>query len=162
MHMPEAVANYFLQKAWSDNRDLTPIQVLKLAYFAHGWTLGFTEKPLINCEVVAWKYGPVILPIYHQFKCFGNQPIDQLAEDFDSPYESKYSRMENNILDAVWKNYGDMDGMALSALTHTKGTPWYQVWVEEGESKQANAVIEDTKIEMYYKKLIESREPANG
>jgi len=162
MHIPEAVANYFINRAWGDNKDLTPIQVLKLGYIAHGWTLGYTDGPLINHEVEAWKYGPVVPSIYHRFKHYGNQPIGELAQDFESPFTAKYSTEENTILDAVWKNYGDMDGMTLSTLTHAKGTPWYQVWVEEGGSGRSNAVIEDEKIKHYYTNLINTRESVHG
>ena len=162
MHMPEAVANYFIIKAWGYNKDLTPIQVLKLVYIAHGWVMGYTGKELISHEVVAWRYGPVIPSLYQRFKHFGNQSIDELAEDFDFPYEAQYSGDESDIIGAVWDKYGDMNGMQLSALTHDRGTPWDQVWNDEGGSKRKNAIIANEKIKTYYEKLIENATHSNG
>ena len=75
----KAIANYFLEKAKAEGNSLTPMQVQKLVYFAHGWYLGLFGEPLIKESVQAWSYGPVIPSLYQEFKRFGNQGIDELA-----------------------------------------------------------------------------------
>jgi hypothetical protein len=32
-----AIANYFIDKALEDDRELTPMKLIKLVYLAHGW-----------------------------------------------------------------------------------------------------------------------------
>ncbi|MCY4000360.1 MAG: DUF4065 domain-containing protein, partial [Bacteroidetes bacterium] len=56
-------------------RNLTPMQLIKLSYIAHGWTLGISGEPLFNDTVEAWRYGPVVPDIYHTYKEFGHSPI---------------------------------------------------------------------------------------
>jgi len=53
-----AVANYLIGKAQSEGRSITPMQLIKLVYIAHGWTLGLYDQPLIGEQVEAWTYGP--------------------------------------------------------------------------------------------------------
>ena len=47
------------------------MKVQKLVYFAHGWHLGITKKPLINEQVEAWPYGAVIPSLYDYLKQWG-------------------------------------------------------------------------------------------
>src|SRR5258708_10309168 len=56
----EAVANYFLEKSWEEGKSVDPLKIQKLVYFANGWHLGLYGSPLIDEEVRAWTYGPVI------------------------------------------------------------------------------------------------------
>ena len=43
-HRPEAVANRFLELAGDEG--LTQLQIQKLVYIAHGWTLALYDQPL--------------------------------------------------------------------------------------------------------------------
>ena len=63
-----AIANYILDKADKSGPSITPMQITKLVYLAHGWFLGFHKQPLIIEDVQAWRFGPVIPPVYHAFK----------------------------------------------------------------------------------------------
>ena len=66
-----AVASYFVELA--DERGagpFTPMQLLKLTYIAHGYSLGLQSTPLIENKVEAWKFGPVIPDLYHSIKEF--------------------------------------------------------------------------------------------
>lgn len=155
MHPTEAIANYFLKSAWNENKDLAPIQVIKLTYIAHGWTLGYIQKPLVYSDVEAWRYGPVFRRLYNQLKSYGDQPIDSLIEDeSNEPYKADFSPEETTILDAVWDHYKDIEGIRLSALTHAEGTPWYQVWHKEKILLQGYEIIPNYLIQQYYKGII--------
>ena len=70
-----AVANEFLERANKAKRPITPMQLLKLVYFAHGWYLALENKALVKERFEAWKFGPVCRPIYREFKRFGMNPV---------------------------------------------------------------------------------------
>src|SRR5258708_4237314 len=74
-----AAANFFLAKGLEDGVSIDPLKLQKLVYFAHGWHLAVTGKPLIDEYVEAWPYGPVIPSLYHRFKSYGADPITDLV-----------------------------------------------------------------------------------
>lgn len=64
----KAVANEFLHLAKDEGRSVTPMQLLKLVYFAYGWYWAFADDRLLDERVQAWKYGPVVPSVYHEFE----------------------------------------------------------------------------------------------
>jgi len=62
------------------------MQLIKLVYIAHGWTLGLYNQPLIGKQVEAWTYGPVIPSVYHDFKHYGRDPITQQKAKKNNKY----------------------------------------------------------------------------
>ena len=72
----EKIANFFLGLAQKEQVELTPLKLQKLLYFAHGWHLVLDSDgdPLLDEDIEAWKYGPVVPSIYHKFKEFRNNP----------------------------------------------------------------------------------------
>jgi len=139
----DAVANYFLMLADREERSLDPMKLQKLVYFAHGWHLALTGRPLLSEPIQAWSYGPVIYSIYSEFKKYGDQPITSRAQEIRvendgvATYEPDI-KMENQdlswgksvskaIIERVWALYKDYTGIQLSNLTHTEGTPWLTI-----------------------------------
>jgi uncharacterized phage-associated protein len=43
-----AVANESLRLAHRDGKTITPLKMQKLVYFAYGWHLAMTKRPLIS------------------------------------------------------------------------------------------------------------------
>ncbi|MCY4223200.1 MAG: DUF4065 domain-containing protein [Bacteroidetes bacterium] len=127
-------------------RNLTPMQLIKLSYIAHGWTLGISGEPLFNDTVEAWRYGPVVPDIYHRYKEFGHSPIVGRLKDLRDSF-TPYSFA---IMERVVEVYGKYDGLYLSALTHKRDSPWDITMREKGE----NAVIPNDLIEKHYKSFI--------
>lgn len=147
------VAAYFLRRANEEGKVLTPMQVQKLVYLAHGWHLAITGEPLINEQVEAWQYGPVIPSLYHEYKKFGAQPITVASvHDFHPPDDLR------PILEKVWEVYKDFTGSQLSAMTHKRGTPWRQVIAKySGRSIPMGTDIPREDIEAHFRELTESR-----
>ena len=137
----KSIANYFLELAEKHNAELTPMKLQKLVYYAHGWNLAITQEPLINEQIEAWSYGPVIPSLYHEFKEFGNQAIDRPAVNFDwnsqgysqsvptidKEESGEKIRFTRDLLNKIWAVYGEYTPFQLSNLTHEPGTPWDQV-----------------------------------
>ena len=126
-----AVANTFLELARYENSSITPMKLQKLVYYAHAWSLVIFNEPLINETIRAWKYGPVIDSIYHDFKCFGSQPINILGTVYDTesdrfsiPVVHKSDTQFYPLIKKVWQEYEKFSALELSTMTHAKGSAW--------------------------------------
>ncbi len=119
MYDARQVANWFVSRAARDNTRLTIMQVLKLAYIAHGWHLEMHNSPLISNKIEAWKFGPVIPDVYNAFRSQGvtvNKAVP-VAEIPLAPSDA-------HLLEQIYTSYGKLPAQRLSELTHEKGGPW--------------------------------------
>ncbi|MBB5735921.1 putative phage-associated protein [Xanthomonas arboricola] len=138
-----AVAKYILDRcAQQGDGEVTPMQLIKLTYVAHAWMLGLTGKPLIDEQVAAWQYGPVIPSLYHEVKHYRSLPVRSIQAP-----RVDFTQEEKNILDQVVDIYGKFTGIQLSAMTHRPDTPWEITWKRAGK----NAAIPNDLIETFYK-----------
>lgn len=147
MYDSRTVANEFLRLADENNDSLTPMQLLKLVFIAHGWCLGLLGRHLIRDPVEAWQYGPVIPNLYAAVREFASDPVRgplMVPERAD-----KLDGEERNIIEQVYSKYGTMSGPALSRLTHQPGSPWAKTFKDGTFGLRiSNDLIED-----YYQTL---------
>ena len=69
MYEASDVANFFTNLCLDDAEDYITNQKLNnLMYFAQGWSLALLGRPLFSNEIQAWRYGPVIPAIYHEYR----------------------------------------------------------------------------------------------
>ena len=137
------IVNRFLELAAADQGGLTPMQLLKLVFLAHGWTLGLYRRALIGDLIEAWKYGPVIPALYHDVKHFRSAVITSLLKT--APRE-KLDEVECDIVRQVYQIYGHLTGPQLSTGTHEPDLPWDEVYDEDSWA----AVIDNKRIGKYY------------
>lgn len=143
------IARKILQLAKSEGLNVDTMKLLKLVYITHGWHLGFTNKPLINDEIQAWKYGPVIPVLYDVIKRFGAGNVD--GELIDLYADKELDPETSEFVENIWHVYKEMSGLELSARTHKDGSAWAKTY-EEGI---LNMVIDDEEIKQHYKSMIE-------
>ena len=119
----QAVAHEILQNNKAAKRKTTPLQIIKLAYLAHGWHLAFFGEDLFPDQVEAWPYGPVIPTLYNKVRKYRGNPID--TELFSNKVNiSELPDDQQRVINEVMRVYGKNNGMQLSTLTHKEGTPW--------------------------------------
>ncbi|HIC8862892.1 TPA: Panacea domain-containing protein [Aeromonas hydrophila] len=147
---PVNVAWNIVQIANNMQIPLTHMQLQKLVYIAHGFSLAAYNKPLISEPVSAWKYGPVIPRVYHEFKKFGGVVINSYAPHVQPLADPN----DMNLLQSVVSAYGKLSGTQLSELTHRVDTPWYKTWLTDLGYQQDNAIIPNHVIQSYYKDLL--------
>ncbi len=138
------IGNAFLEKS-QESTDMTPMKLLKLVYIAHGWTLALCDRALIREKVYAWRYGPVVPELYNTIKSYR---ANSIPSEFLSGYKVDLDSQAKSIVEQVYDLYSVFDGATLSAMTHTKETPWHKVWQFKGQS-----IISNGAIHAYYKKL---------
>lgn len=125
MHNASQVANRLLDLADEVGVRLTPMQLIKLVYLAHGWMLGLYGRPLIKDEIQAWKFGPVIPDLYKQLRKYRAEPVTgRLAVPHFRPFDDE----EEDIIQQTFEVYGRKSAAYLSSLTHRPGSPWDKVW----------------------------------
>lgn len=122
---PTTVANQFIELAAEEGAKLTPMQLNKLTYIAHGFALGLKNRPLIDDAVEAWRYGPVVPSLYRKLKHYGSSPVDgPVGGIFGTGRREQIDPEDKALIEAVFEKYGHLTGAQLSFLTHKKGTPW--------------------------------------
>lgn len=153
------VANFFLERAEREGKPLTMLKLVKICYIAHGWVLGLTGRPLVEEDVEAWQYGPVIPSLYHEFKKFGRQQITGRASefsldsfDFETPEIPTSDQDTRMILEKVWSVYRNITGGRLVDKTHADGTPWKKAY----QVGKRNVLIDNDKIREHYHELLTS------
>ena len=151
MRDAKSVSRYILACVAADGGALTPMQLLKLVYICHGWTLGLSGLPLFRDPVEAWRYGPVVPAVYREYRRFGGGTI---LCPVQQPARGAFSPREQSIIGQVLEKYGSFTGLELSALTHQPGSPWHI-------TRKAGVVhISNDLIEQHYKQLAAAAPPA--
>ncbi len=152
------IANYILEKASMDSVEITNLKLQKLVYIFFGWSLVLgSKKVLFKDSIRAWKYGPVIPSLYHQFKKFEGRKIEEgtkaviydlkknIIKDAD---EREINSEIRQTLDMLWRTYKNASSGHLVFLTHEKETPWWKTYDDLIEKE-----IPVRRIKSYYLRL---------
>ena len=102
---------------------------------------------LYNEDFSAWNFGPVNLVIYNKYKKFGNLPID-LEENIEiNPINKKY--IEN-----LYNLFKDFNATQLVNLSHSKGSPWYEIYSENDGKIPRNEIIDKSSTKKWFSNLV--------
>src|SRR5260370_10461746 len=116
-----SVANELLRIAKNRGIALTNMQVQKLAYIAHGYSLAILRRKLLRQPIEAWRWGPVVEDLYRSLRRYGSgivsEPIPIINMD-------SITETDRKLLEKVLDAYGRFSGPQLSTMTHKEGTPW--------------------------------------
>ena len=150
MPSAESVANAFLDLARRNEKSLTNMQLQKLVYIAHGYSLAKLRQPLFYNNIHAFKWGPVIPNLYKTLNQYGADEVKEPIATDEPPIGEDSLEME--IVREVWQEYKELSGVQLSALTHRKGSPWSETW-----KINPFGVISDELIAEYYRQDLYER-----
>ncbi|MDD5327181.1 MAG: DUF4065 domain-containing protein [Phycisphaerae bacterium] len=138
----QQIADYFLSLVDEDCGDsLSNLKLQKLLYYAQGFHLAMYGEPLFDDPIEAWRYGPVVVDIYHNYKANDNKPLP-VPENIDL---SLYSKKVKHLLNDVYEIYGQFSALKLANLTHEEA-PW--------KSTDLNSIISHEEMEKYFKTLL--------
>ena len=138
------IASYFINKAniqlvdddWAEG--ISNLKLQKILYFAQAADICLNDRLLFADKIEAWKYGPVVPSVYHQYKSFNNLPITK-AEEAEPPIDGEL----REFLDKTWDVFGKYSAGQLVELTH-QHKPWKEAF--EGTDK----VIKPEALKEYY------------
>ena len=107
------VAKYIIKSMPIDN-----LKLQKLLYYSQAVHLVLHDKePLFPEAIEAWDYGPVVPPVYLEYKKYGFEDITPTEDETDLDLE------EMKAVDMTLASFGDMSGGALINQTHYED-PW--------------------------------------
>jgi uncharacterized phage-associated protein len=141
-YTPQQIANYFIYMHKQEGKRLDFMKLLKLVYIAYAWYLNRKNEKLFEESIQAWKDGPVIPSLYHEFKTQPSFNIQQYSlndEGIATTVEPTDDEV-HNILGAVFIMYGKSNGKELSRITH-ENAPW-----KNAINKGYNAILDDEDI----------------
>ena len=120
------VANSILKRAFNEGVPVSPMKLQKLMYFVYKRYLKETGYALFDEDFEAWQWGPVLRSVYHSFKEYGADAIDEYASDGrkNAMLISDDDVQFYDALNYVWKKYSGFSGWYLSQLTHKENTAW--------------------------------------
>jgi uncharacterized phage-associated protein len=147
------VANEFLRVANSHDRELTNMQLQKLVYIAHGYTLAVLHEPLVKQEIEAWRYGPVIKDLYQALRRYGSGFVTEPIPVFPKEVLSETHKV---IVATVEEAYSRFSGAQLATMTHRADTPWAKHY--DHNSFWNSNPIPRGDIEAYYVDLLNERQ----
>jgi uncharacterized phage-associated protein len=152
------IARLLHQFAAQEKRSITPLELIKLTFLVHGWSLGLRGKALVSDRAEAWQYGPVFPELYHLLKSYRGNPVMDVPPSASEAMDDDIVDDDRAFVKAVFDAYKGFNGVQLSSLTHQSDTPWEKTWKRRGR----NSVIPDDMIRQHYKELAEQapREPA--
>jgi uncharacterized phage-associated protein len=162
-----AVANFFLDYGASKGQSVTTMSLLKILYFAHAWYLAKTGSPLVGQSFEAWQYGPVNRVVYEQFRKLGGRPIESRAQvlnaikgRFEIASYHQISPEIRRFLRNVFDYYSQYHPFKLSDLTHEKGSPWEEVWMEATRRAVPGMLISNESIRDWFERSREAQRSA--
>ena len=95
---------------------LTQLDLNKMAFYAHGWSLALRGEPLTTEPFIAYKDGPVLIQFRRRFSRFGAGEIKKTAV-ITKPSQILADWVEN-LLDEIWRIYGRINTGELVGMTH--------------------------------------------
>lgn len=98
--------------------DLTNLKLQKILYYIQITSVKELKKEAFANTIEAWKYGPVIPDVYHEYKHHRNNVIT-----IDTPVFAIDKSQLELIVDKVIKDKGRYTGYALMNMTHNEH-PW--------------------------------------
>lgn len=145
MYRAMQIANYIVHLASKKGMDVTNLQIQKILYYLQAKTLVYNGRPLFKENIEKWRLGPVIPEVYHEYKLYGSQPIDEISTEMifdDETFNVEFVEFDENDIDAETRD--DISGAIITLLgkdafelvdlTH-EHTPWKQLRerIEDGE-----------------------------
>ncbi|WP_291474281.1 Panacea domain-containing protein [Corynebacterium sp.] len=145
-YMSTTVANNILSRTFRDNILVTPMKLQKILYFTASEYAKKTGRALLADSFQTWAYGPVVSPVYAEFRPFSKQNITRYSKDAVGKSVVVDERSDPALqaaLDTVWDATKHRTAVDLSNITHLEGSAWDQAFQKEDPRLDNDAIRED-------------------
>jgi uncharacterized phage-associated protein len=140
------VAKYIIKSLPVDN-----LKLQKLLYYSQAVHLVLNDKaPLFPEDIEAWDYGPVVPPVYREYKPYGFD----ILPPADEPVNLGLNELR--AVDMTLSCFGELSGSALINQTHFED-PWKSVY---RPGKRPSGIISLDSMYDFFKKNLDFTDEA--
>lgn len=151
--MIDRVIRYIL----AESGETTPLALQKQLYYTQGFYMAFYEEELFVEDCEAWKHGPVYRKVYHRYKKYGYNPIEDAEMrmgDINLTNEVK------EVVDNVISSFACYSGKILEKMTHAE-EPWRKSRSSLTDGEGSEMIITKEFIRDYFTKIKEKYQMLN-
>ena len=129
-------------------KQITNLELQKLMYFLEAIYMVITgDESLYEESFSAWNFGPVNTEIYNRYKKFGRNPI-ALTEDIVINEANRF------FVENLYSLFKDFKPAALVNLSHSEGSPWFEIYKENNGNIPRDAKISKLKTKNWFSSLV--------
>lgn len=129
--------------------EMTNLKLQKLLYYAQAWHLAALDRPLFSERIEAWIHGPVVPPVFGDFKHYRWNPID--CTPGEVTIEAGDPRWPiRDCIKEVLDAYAEFSGPQLEAMTHSED-PWRDARKGIPSDAPSTAVISHEAMIRFYR-----------
>jgi uncharacterized phage-associated protein len=159
MYEARQICNLLISRPDTHTFALTNLRLNKLLYFIQGWALTSRREGIIRNHFLAWKYGPIVKPVFESFKIYGDGTITEPARYLD--YASgerrpvaydQISAADAQIIMRVFSAYDRYTTGQLVQMSHEPGGPWDVVFTAWSKDQRLNLRIPNDLIRAHFLK----------
>lgn len=122
------LANTILLRAFNEKKPPSLMKLQKLLYLVCLEYTTQTGNLLISEYFEVWETGPVLNRIQEYYKGMSKRII-RFARDATGVVCYEADSLVNQIVDKVWNQYRDVDGISLAEITRQPGGLWYRAYI---------------------------------
>jgi uncharacterized phage-associated protein len=163
-----AIVDWFIRRNQSDQMSLTHLKIQKLLYFAQGHHLARFDEPLFDENFQAWRYGPVVVSVYHQLKDSGDNEIKTPLQDqtlksvvsHAAPLaidEDDWRTIE--FLESFWPIYAPLKPWGLVSLANRDNGPWRKIAEAVSSWKTESRVVPTELLRQHFSSHVAASPP---
>ena|SRR5438874_12846315 len=143
------VADYIVSFLSEHGDPVTNLKLQKLLYYGQAWHLALHDTPLFDERIEAWTHGPVVPPVYGDFKEWAWNPIPPQNEQH---LPERAEALVKEVLDV----YGSFGAYQLERLTHEED-PWKNARRGLAPDEPSNNIISQDDMKAYYRARLNAR-----
>jgi len=137
------VAKYCLYYCTKIGNPISNLQLQKILYYVQAKFLVERNAPCFKDAIVAWKYGPVVESVYHNYKYNFADAIKVKSNT------SEISVQDQTLINDICDIKSACDAFELVRATHEED-PWREIWGDEFESPNSGASISNESLYKYF------------
>lgn len=127
----------------------------KELYFTQAACLAWAGSVAFSEEIQAWRWGPVVPPVYDTYSDLGSNPIG-------TPRGGRPERLTEQVREfvrEVVESYRGLSSMAVMDVSHMTDTPWNEARRDVPADKESRNPIPAESMRQYYRRLTPLRPP---